>query len=140
MIEFAFVGAIVVGVFAWLYFVGERKLARQKAILQARRANPTHDEFLALLETDCEADIADQLWNDLLLFYCPDMTPHPDDDVVQDMPIDDEEPNDWLAHFCKINDMRVKDVSPWPQQQPATIRALARWFSENRRRLAKTQS
>jgi hypothetical protein len=134
--EFAVV-AIVICIFAWTYVAGERKLVRQKTALRARRANPTYEEFVTSLRSDCEADIADQLWQDLLVFYRPDMTPHPEDDVIQDMPIDHDEPNDWLAHFCKANNMRVKDISPWPKNQQATIRNLARWFSENRQRLQK---
>ena len=125
-----------VGIFVWMFFVYKRKLKRQKAFLQQRRPNPTRDEFITLLAPDCEADIADQLWNDLLVFYQPDMTPHPDDDAIQDMLVDPDEPNDWLGHFCRSNGLRIKDVSPWPDGQLVTIRNLARWFSDNRRRLS----
>ena len=132
MIKLAVVAALVVCVFVWLHISGERRLKRQKAILPALRVNPTYNEFAALLNADCEPDIADQLWCDLLPFYAPDMTPHPDDDVIQDMPIDHDEPNDWLRDFCKKNGFGVRDVTPWPSQQQATVRNLARWFSENR--------
>lgn len=135
MTEFAVVSAIVICIFAWAHIAGERKLRQQKASLLVRRPNLTLDEFIDFLRDDCEPDIARLLWTELLVFYQPDMTPHPDDDVIQDMPIDHDEPNDWLAQFCKINAMRVKDVLPWPQDRPATVRNLARWFSQSRQHL-----
>ncbi len=138
MREFALVAGVVVAVFAWIYVAGGRNLKRMKLALARRRPSPTREEFISMLAESCEADIAELLWDELFVFYKPDMTPHPDDDVIQDMPIDGEEPNDWLSEFCKRNSLRLKDITDWPKDQSATVRNLASWFSENRKRLVQS--
>jgi hypothetical protein len=121
-----------------MFLAGERKLKRMKLALAERRVSPTREEFISMLTENCEADIAELLRDELLVFYKPDMTPHPDDDVVIDMPIDGDEPNDWLSEFCKRNGLRLRDITDWPKDQSATVRNLATWFSENRKRLAQS--
>jgi hypothetical protein len=66
------------------------------------------------------------------------MTPHPDDDFINDLPIDHDEPNDWLAMFCKRNNLRENDISDWPTEAASTVRNFVRWLSENRQRLTQS--
>ena len=58
------------------------------ATLLARRANPTQDEFLAWLVPDVEVDTGNWFWNELLVYFRPALSPHPDDDLINDLPID----------------------------------------------------
>ena len=92
------------------------------------------DEFVVLLEADCDEDVARFLWDELIDYWRP-LTPHPDDDILADLLLDDEEPNDWLAEFCDRNDLRLKDIALWPQHQVPTARNFARWLSSERQRL-----
>jgi hypothetical protein len=138
LIEFAFGAAAFVILFAVIWVVGNRKFNRQKQLLAQRRPSPPRDEFIAMLASDCEADVVELMWDELLVFYRPDMTPHPDDDFLNDLAIDDEESNDWLATFCKRNELREKDISDWSKGAPSTIREFARWLSKNRQGLLQS--
>lgn len=138
MSEFAFGAAFLVFVLAVISVVGSRKFNRMKQALARRRPSPTREDFVAMLASDCEADVAELIWEELLVFYRPDMTPHPDDDFLKDLAIDDDEPNDWLAEFCKRNGLRERDISDWNLGTPSTIRNFSRWLSENRLRLRQS--
>ena len=87
-----------------------------------------------MLEEDCDEDVARFLWDELLDYWHP-LTPHPDDDILADLSIDDDEPNDWRRDFCELNDLPFKDVALWPQHQFPTVRNFARWLSSERHRL-----
>jgi len=86
-----------------------------------------------MLSADCEADVAEFLWEQLAVYWNP-ITPHPDDDFLIDLSIDHDEPEDWLRGFCKANGILTKDVELWPKSQPTTVRKFARWLSTERRR------
>src|SRR3546814_333451 len=104
--------AIAIAIFGVLGIIGARRHRKQIAALAERRVSPSNDEFIALLAADCEVDVARFLWDELLDYWLP-LTPHPEDDILADLSIDDDEPNGWLAHFCKINGLRVKDIAQW---------------------------
>ena len=84
---------------------------------------------------DCEQDVAGFLWDELQVYFRPNLTPHPDDDFLKDLPIDRDEPNDWLSGFAKRHGLRARDWDEWPKDQSSTIRNFARWLSTNRSRL-----
>jgi hypothetical protein len=65
---FVFVAAFVIIAFAYIFIVDERKFNRMKRALALRRPNPMREEFVALLAPDCEADIAELMWEELLVF------------------------------------------------------------------------
>ena len=51
-----------VGLFLTLWAFASRRWKRQALILKARRSNPTHEQFIALLVEDCDQDIAEFAW------------------------------------------------------------------------------
>lgn len=124
--------AFIAAIFALITVVGNRQWNRKAATLRARRPNPTRDEFVALLSDDAEAGTAEFLWDELASYWKPGLTPHPDDDFLKDLPIDDEEPEYWLERYCMANGY---DWKQWPQcaeSRPTTVRNFARWLSEGR--------
>lgn len=125
-------GGICVGLFLLLWVVSARKWKQQAEALAARRANLTREEFIALLSDDAGADIAEFLWHELASYWTHGLTPHPGDDFLKDLPIDDEEPQDWLERYCGANGYDWKQWPQWDESHPTTVRNFARWLSEGR--------
>ena len=122
----------VLAIFAGIYLVGRRKWRRQAAELNSKRPNPSRDEFVAILGSDCESDLAAFLWETLDVYYRPRATPHPDDDLIREVGIDPDEPDDWVQEFDRRFGLNARILSDWPTKRPVTARNLARWLSENR--------
>ena len=57
----------------------------------ASRRNLTKQQFIALMESDCSTEAADFLWEKALFYVQPRLTPHPDDDLIKDLKIDDDD-------------------------------------------------
>ena len=131
LIGAAFVTLIVVV----MVVVGKRQWRRKEDALLARRANPTKQEFRTLIADDADPDVTDWLWDELQVYFQPRLTPHPDDDLVSDLPINSDEPNDWLSGFCQANKLRINDIQSWDETLPITVRNFATWLSNERRRL-----
>lgn len=130
--------AIAIVIFGVLGIIGTRSHRKQIAALAGRRDSPSNEEFIVLLAADCEKDVAQFLWNELLDYWRP-LTPHPDDDILADLSIDDDEPNDWLSHFVKLHGLRKQDIQEWPKERAPTVRNFARWLSSERHRLTAMQ-
>ena len=130
----AIVAAAAFGIF---YVLSERKFRDAASRLGGRRRSPSREEFIELLSNNCERDIAEFLWEELKIFYRPRLMPHPDDNFIEDLPIDHDEPNDWLARFCGMQGLQEQDFAPWPLEMPATIRNFATWLAVGRRRLIR---
>ena len=84
------------------------------------------------LAADCDADIAEFLWAELTpewAYWHAALTPHPDDDVPKDLPIDDDDPHYWLENYCDSRGLDWKRWTNWDQSQPTTVRNFARWLS-----------
>jgi hypothetical protein len=111
----------------------ERKWRRQARRLAERRANLDQSGFVALLADSADADVAEWLWNELLVYWRPTLTPHPDDDFARDLPIDPDEPNDWLDRFCTSQGLEQKIFPDWPHGEETTVRNLAAWFTNGRK-------
>ncbi len=128
--------AICLGLYLllWAHMAWDRK--RRVTALAARRHNPTRDEFIALLAGDCEADVADFLWKQLADSWLPQATPHPDDNYLEDVPIDPEEQCDWLDAFCAAHHLSADDFPDWRNGEVTTVRNFARWLSDGHRSLA----
>ena len=117
-----------------------RSNKRKVAAFAATRASPGHEDFVALLAVDCEPDIAEFVWTIFTGEYSDwgvELTPHPDDDYLEDMPIDPDNQEDWLNDFCDAHDLRPKGVLHWPEVQATTIRNFARWLSDLRRSMGR---
>lgn len=126
---------VAVGVIAaagtWVAF--ERKWRRQAGRLAERRTNLDRSGFVAALAGSADADVAEWLWDELAAYWRPILTPHPDDDFVRDLPIDPEEPNDWLNRFCASQSLERESFPEWPFGEATTVRNLAAWFTEGRK-------
>ena len=124
--------ASCVGLYLLLWAFTARKWKRQAVALAVRRENVGREQFLAMLAGDCERDVAEFLWDELLSewsYWQDGLTPHPDDDFLKDLPIDDEEPQDWLEHYCDGRGLEWRRWTNWDQSQPTTVRNFARWLS-----------
>lgn len=130
-----------VGLYLLFAFFAARSNRGQVAAFAATRASPNREEFIVLLADDCEPDIAEFAWTIFSEEYSDwgvDLTPHPDDDYLKDIPIDPENQDDWLNDFCAANDLRPRGVLHWPEGQATTIRNFARWLSITRQSLRRT--
>ena len=129
------VSAIFCSYLAIIYLISRRKWSRMAATLLARRPNPTEDEFVTLLAPDVEPEAAEWFWNELLVYFRPTLTPHPDDDLMSDLPIDGDEPDDWVQEYCRRNGLSLRHLGKWPESQPVTPRNFLGWLESERRRL-----
>ena len=113
---------------------------RQVAALAASRPNPGREDFIALLTDDCDRDIAEFVWTIFIEEYSDwgvRLTPHPDDNYLEDMPIDPDNQDDWLDDFCAAEGLRPRDFPHWPEDWQTTVRNFARWLSEARRSMMR---
>lgn len=86
----------VVGALAiWLGFGFQLRHRAHKRVA-VRRPNPTEDEFLAMMAQDCSPRAARFMWQQVLPYVEPRLTPHPDDLLIGDLCIDDDDIDmDW---------------------------------------------
>ena len=113
----------------WLA-IGARNSQRRIARTLARRANLDERQFMALMEADCSKDAAEFLWRTSLFYLAPRLTPHPDDDLLRDLPIHHE---DWSMHwpqdYAREQGFHESNLPDWPKEWPITIRNYGRWLS-----------
>lgn len=117
-----------------------QKWKRRAVALAGRRPSPDRESFVKLLEGDSDRDVAEFVWTIFAEEYSHkgvDLTPHPDDDYLKDMPIDPENQNDWFGDFCEAFLLSYDDFPDWPDGAATTIRNFARWLSDGRRALAR---
>ena len=132
--------AISLGLFLLLWGVMDWRWKRRAVALALSRTNVGREQFTDLLASDCEADIADFLWDVLApewAYWNSGLTPHPDDDYLAALPIDPDEQEDWVRDFCDLNGLQARDWPDWPENRNSTVRNLARWLSEGRQLLAR---
>jgi hypothetical protein len=119
----ALIGAI------WIAFA-LRKERRLIAATARRRPNPTRDEFLSQMGPEVSAAAAEFLWAKALFYLQPKLTPHPDDDLAKDLPIDpDDFALDWPRDFAEQQGFHESNLTDWPREWPATIRNYGRWLT-----------
>lgn len=95
----------------------------------ASRPNLTKQQFLVLMETDCSAEVAIFLWEKALYYVEPRLTPHPDDDLIADLKIDDDDIDmDWTRDWAEQRGFHESNLPDWPKDWPATIRNFGRWL------------
>lgn len=113
-----------------------RNTRRQVARTLARRANPTRDEFLSRMLPDVSLETAEFLWDSASRCLTPRLTPHPDDDLVHDLPIDDDDWSlDWPSDFARLRNFSDKAYPEWPEDWPVTLRNYGIWLEIGLRRL-----
>lgn len=115
-----------------LVTIGLVSIRRAHRELAARRPNPAHDEFMALMADDVDRDIAEWVWNQALPYYRPH-SPHPDDHLIKDARIDDDDITmDWFPDFAKQEGLDWKRWPAWPNEQELTVRNFARYLQLGR--------
>ena len=120
---FVTIGVAVVFAFAW------RNTKRQIAATLAKRPNPTRAELLTAMQTNVSPAAAKFLWETALPYLEPHLTPHPDDDMVRDLPIDSDDIGmDWPRDFAQRQGFHESSLSDWSEGWPVTVRNYGRWL------------
>lgn len=106
-----------------------RNTNRRLAATAARRPNPTRVEFLKAMQADVSPAAAEFLWETALPYLEPRLTPHPEDDLVQDLAINaDDVSMDWPRDFARRQGFHDSNLPDWPEGWPLTIRNYGRWL------------
>ena len=112
---------------AMLY--GFWSIRRAHRSVKASRPNPTKQQFIALMAEDCTPDVSNFLWEKALFYVEPKLTPHPDDDLILDLRIDDDDiAMDWPRDWAAQRGFHYSNLPDWPKEWPATIRNFGRWL------------
>ena len=120
---FVVIGLVIVLGHGW------RNTKRQIAATLAKRRNPTRAEFLSAMLTDVSLAAAEFLWETARLYLEPRLTPHPDDDLVCDLPIaSDDFGMDWPRAFAELQGFHESNFPEWPEDWPITVRNYGRWL------------
>jgi hypothetical protein len=122
-----------VGLFLLFWTVMARRWRSDAARLAASRPNLGEDGFRSAIAGIADPDIARYLWEELAVYWSP-ATPHPDDDFLNNLPIDPDEPQDWLERFCQQRGYDWRVWPEWDEGRPTTVRSFALWLAEGRRR------
>ena len=95
----------------------------------ARRGNPSKEQFLAEMMSNCTPEVSDFLWEKALFYVEPRLTPHPDDDLILDLKIDGDDIGvDWPQEWADERGFHDSNLPEWPKEWPATIRNFGRWL------------
>ena len=116
-----------------LFAAAWRNNRRQIAESLARRANPSREEFFGLMGGDVSAEATQFLWTNVLAILQPSLTPHPDDNLARQLPIDSEEWRmDWPKAFADEHGFDRSAYPDWPKDWPKdwlpTLRNLGKWL------------
>lgn len=123
----AVTGFVVAALAIWLT-LGSILHRRAMKRLAARRLNPTEAEFLAQMAQDCSPEAARFVWAQTLPYVEPRVTPHPDDLLLDDLCIDDDDIDmDWRHNWADQLGVPERDLPDWPTGWPLTVRNFARW-------------
>ena len=129
--EWALAGlAIVLGLIAWLG-IGTTVLDRSLQRTAAKRPDIGREDFLAAMSS---AGVRDEaavfLWDTVLFYVSPQLTPHPDDVLGSDLPIDDDDWSmDWPRDFTLEHGLRQDELPAWPDGQAPSLLNYGRWLS-----------
>jgi len=118
----------VIGALSIWLAVGFFMHKRGQQRLAAKRANPTRAAFVAMLASDIDPDIAEWFWEQLQPYYIP-LTPHPDDHLLKDAMIDDDDIGmDWWPMFARAKGLDERRSPDWPEEWDLTVFNFARWL------------
>jgi hypothetical protein len=103
-------------------------IRRAHTRVAARRPSLAEAEFLTLMAQDCSPEAARFVWAKALPYVAPRLTPHPDDLLIADLRIDDDDIDmDWRRAWAERQGIAESDLPNWPQDWPLTVRNFARW-------------
>ena len=119
------VGSALIILMAYGYW----SIRRAHQRVAVRRLNPSKEQFLLLMAADCSAEVSEFLWSKTLSYIEPRLTPHPDDDLILDLKIDDDDIGmDWPRDWAEQRGFHESNLPDWPKEWPATIRNFGRWL------------
>ena len=123
---FVMAGLVVIFGIAW------RNTKRQVENTAERRRNLTQEQFIGLMRADVSENAARFLWQTALPYVdglTPPLTPHPEDDLARDLPIDDEDWSiDWPREWADRHGFNESKLHDWPEGWPITVRNYGRWL------------
>ncbi len=125
-------GFVVAGLAIWIA-IGFWLTRRAHRRVAERRNNPTEAEFLAMMAQDCSPEAAQFLWDQAAPYVAPRLTPHPDDLLIGDLCIDDDDIDmDWPRDWAREQGLVEDDLPDWPKGWPLTVHNFARWLDLSR--------
>lgn len=117
-----------ISVAIWLA-IAWRKMSKQMRATQARRPSPSREEFLEIMMPDADREVAEFLWQKAIFYLEPHLTPHPDDDLGLDLPIDEDDWGmDWPREWAAIRGFHESNLPKWPEAWPPTLRNYGKWL------------
>ena len=121
---------LAAGFIAVLFAKAHQKTQRMVARTRQRRVNPTESEFVTMLSRDVNPETAEFVCFAIIEYLQRwQLTPHPDDDLVNDLPIGSDDPTiDWLPRYAELYGANWKLWPKWPQGWDGTVRNFARWL------------
>ncbi len=100
-----------------------RNTRMKQARLLARRPKPVKAEFTEQMLRNVSATAVEFLWDTAAFYLEPKFTPHPDDDLVKDLWVDDGDWSmDWPRLFAEQQGFSEKAYPDWPKDWPVTLR------------------
>lgn len=115
---------------ALLGIYGFYSIGKAHGRVVTRRSNPTHAQFVQMMATDCSSEAAEFLWQKAIFYLEPKLTPHPDDELGDDLCIDDDDWSmDWPREWAERLGFHESNLPDWPESWPPTIRNYGRWLS-----------
>ena len=119
------------GLCIW-FGIAWRNTSKQVRRISAQRSNPTEAEFMDMMLRDVSEEAAGFLWTTALpylKFFKAPLTPHPEDNLVNDLPIDDDDFGiDWPREWAELKCFHESNMPDWPEGWPVTIRNYGRWL------------
>ncbi len=129
MPDWVFPTGLVVFCLAIWFAIAWRNSARQISATLDRRPNPTWEQFRQMLAGEVSPEASAFIWKTALVYLQPRLTPHPDDSLVCDLPIDDDEWSmDWPRDFAREQGFDERLFPDWPEGWPVTLRNYGKWL------------
>ena len=130
--EWLFASLFVLSGLGIWFGIAWRNTGKQVRKTSARRINPTEAEFMQMMRVDVSEAASAFLWKTALPYlelYRPPLAPHPEDDLVQDLPINDDDFGmDWPREWAELKGFHESNMPDWPEGWAVTIRNYGRWL------------
>ena len=108
---------------------GYWSIKRSHERVGASRPNLAEDQFIAAMAPDCTDKVSRFLWDQTIEYVRPRLTPHPDDDLILDLKIDDDDlAMDWPQEWAERQGFHHSNLPGWPDGWPCTIRNFGCWL------------
>jgi hypothetical protein len=115
-------------VLGFWFVVGQRATTKSVKSILDRRENPSREDFLRMMESDVSRGTAESLWDMFGSCSPPQVKPHPSDNVIEELLIDNIFKSQWLLDFAQRNGFNPSDLPIWPSDWSVTVRNFGRWL------------